>query len=77
MIEAKNGHAIIKGKEDEILNEYSAITGRVLQDILSTNRVDLEIGEMRTAFDDSKLSSRKTFYEVIEMIAKREKEESV
>lgn len=46
MIEAKNGHALIKGKEDEILHEYSAITGRVLQDILSTNRVGLEIGEM-------------------------------
>ncbi len=46
MIEAKNGHALIKGEKVEILHEYSAITGRVLQDILSTNSVGLEIGEM-------------------------------
>ena len=45
MIETKNGHALIKGERDEILNEYSAITGGVLQDILSTNIVGLEIGE--------------------------------
>ena len=45
MIEAKNGHALIKGDESDILCEYSAITGRVLQDILSTNRFGLEVGE--------------------------------
>ena len=45
MINAENGHALIKGEEYEILCEYSAITGRVLQDILSTNRDGLEIAK--------------------------------
>lgn len=45
MIEAKYGHAHIEGEEDEILHEYSAITGRVLQDMLSTNRFNLDFAE--------------------------------
>lgn len=38
MINAENGQVLIKGNEREISVEYSAITGRMLQDILSTDR---------------------------------------
>ena len=48
MINAKNGRALIKGEEDEILCEYSAITGRVLQDILSTNIFSIDFAERLT-----------------------------
>lgn len=48
MINAENGHALIKGDGSDILCEYSAITGRVLQDILSTNRFKLPDAERLT-----------------------------
>ena len=38
MITAENGHLLIKGDKSEVITEYSAITGRMLQDVFSTNR---------------------------------------
>lgn len=48
MINAENGHALIKGDESDVLCEYTAITGRVLQDILSTNRFSVDYAERLT-----------------------------
>lgn len=83
MIECNYGTVKMKGDNLRIISEYICITNSmvdVLCSTLKTNQITPEeklacelMSVMGVAFDGSKLSNRKAFYEVIEMIAKREK----
>ena len=48
MIKAENGTALIKGDERDILTEYSAITSRILQDVLAPLDPDIPFGKNLT-----------------------------
>ena len=84
MITCFHGDVTVKGDNLSVISDYISITRSVI-DILNntvrTNQITPEeklacelMAVMGTAFDDSKLSNRKEFYEVIETIAKREKD---
>ena len=80
MIEVKNGNLTIKGDAHEVLNEYAATTGRVLEEILSENRFDLDYAEnlspesraaagymanLETALSRHTYFNRKDFYDAM------------
>ena len=83
MITCFSGRVTVKGDNLGVISDYISITRSlidVLNNTVETDRITPEeklacelMAVMGTAFDDSKLSNRKTFYEVIEMIAKHEK----
>ena len=84
MITCFSGRVTLKGDNLDVISDYISIT-RSMFDILNLTVVTDKITEdeklacnlmsiMGTAFDSSKLSNRKAFYEVIETIAKHEKD---
>lgn len=84
MITCFHGDVTLKGDNLRVIADYISIT-RSMIDILNTTLTSNQItpeemlacdlmAVMGTAFDGSKLSNRKKFYEVIETIAKREKD---
>ena len=86
MITCFHGSVTVKGDNLGVISDYISITRSMIDILNNTVRTDRITEEeklacelmavMGTAFDDSKLSNRKVFYEVIETIAKHEKEES-
>ncbi len=84
MITCFHGNVTLKGTNTDVIGDYISITTSmidVLNNTIRTNQITAEeklacelMSVMGVAFDNSKLSNRKAFYEVIEMIAKREKD---
>ena len=87
MITCFKNEVTLKGDNLRVISEYICITTAMIDILNNTLRAREISGEeklacelmsvMGTAFDSSKLSNRKAFYSVIEMIAKREKEGNV
>ena len=86
MITCFGGRVTVKGDNLGVISDYISITRSmidILNNTVNTDKIAEEeklacelMSVIGTAFDDSKLSNRKVFYEVIEIIAKYEKEES-
>jgi len=84
MITCFHGDVTLKGDNLDVISDYICITRsmmKVLSDTVEAKQITQEekmacelMSVLGTAFDDSKLSNRKSFYEVIEMIARYEKE---
>ena len=87
MITCFKGDVNVKGEYLSIMTEYISITRTMLDIIINTDRTTPVIDNNKkvachlmavigTAVEGSKLSNRKDFYEMIEKIAKSEKEEA-
>lgn len=84
MITCFHGNVTLKGTNMDVIGDYISITRSmidILNNMIRTDRITAEeklacelMSVIGSAFDCSKLSNRKAFYEVIEMIAKREKD---
>lgn len=79
MITCFHGDVTLKGSNMDVIGDYISITASlidILNNTITTNQITAEeklacelMSVMGVAFDSSKLSNRKAFYEVIEMIA--------
>ena len=86
MITCFKGDVNVKGEYLSIMTEYIGITRTMIDIIINTDRTTQVIDNKKvachlmavigTAVEGSKLSNRKDFYEMIEKIAKSEKEEA-
>ena len=84
MITCFKGRVNLKGDSLNIISEYICITAsmiNILKGTIASGQITDEekvacdlMAVMGTAFDSSKLSNSKNFYEVIEFIAKHEKD---